>query len=333
VNAGPEERVYEALCGKDRIWIGHYNATAVQFTPHSINGYYDAGRGHASKSFTDPLTGRRLLWSWIESPVVANGANTSGVLMDGYMSVPREVTWDNVTQQLLINPVAEVTKLRRRQLTPSAAGSAVAGTGTGIGTGGIEVVLRGEGTGVNVPGCSEAGDALDIIANFTLPPAAQNTKPVDGSTSGSIGGEEEEGVNLINVSFGVRFRVGVGAQPQFAEARFNLTRSSSAGDGSATMAVSPAEGSAKLVPVTLVRDEALTQQVFSMRLLVDRPVVEVYAQYGRLRMSVPMRLPISNGSNSSGYGAGVQVFGPAGASAEVSVWQMGSAFAAAPPHL
>ena len=31
----PNERVYEALCGKDRVWIGEFNASTVQFTPRS----------------------------------------------------------------------------------------------------------------------------------------------------------------------------------------------------------------------------------------------------------------------------------------------------------
>ena len=85
------------------------------------------------------------------------------------------------------------------------------------------------------------------------------------------------------------------------------------------MTVTPAKGGSRLVPIRLVGAERQTQQHFEMRLLVDRPVTEVYAQAGRLRMSVPQRLNAS-------YGAGVRVFGPAGATATVSAWRMGSAF-------
>ena len=86
------------------------------------------------------------------------------------------------------------------------------------------------------------------------------------------------------------------------------------------IAVTPAKGGTKVVPIPLVGDEAVTQHDFAMRLLVDRPVTEVYSQGGRLRLSAPMRL------NHSTFGGGVRVFGPDGIVATVSAWKMGSAF-------
>ena len=262
-----DERVYEALCGKDRVWIGDWNESAVRFTPRPPPGAaepqphcdYDWGSGKASKSFTDPQTGRRLLWSWISGPVAPTGFNST-YLMDGMMSVPREVTWDAPTQQLLIVPAREVSLLRTTRLADAA-----------------RVALVGD-SGVIVPGCAAAGDALDILVNFSL-----------------------AGLSGANASFGVRWRASSDGATFAAEARLELSRASA--DTPLTMTVTPAKGGSRLVPIRLVGAERQTQQHFEMRLLVDRPVTEVYAQAGRLRMSVPQRLNAS-------YGAGVRVFGP-----------------------
>ena len=84
---------------------------------------YDDGAACAGKSFTDPLSGRRLLWSWMHGsvqPLDAAVVNPE-VAMDGYMSVPRQVVYSPRLRQLVVTPVAEVEQLRlgARALCPS----------------------------------------------------------------------------------------------------------------------------------------------------------------------------------------------------------------------
>lgn len=110
----PDMRVYEALCSVDKYWIGTLDPSAVTFQPHGdgrAHGLYDYGLGRASKSFWEPASGRRIMWSWITEhhPAPYPG-------WDGVQSVPRHVVYDPATELLRIRPVAEMSQLRAELL-------------------------------------------------------------------------------------------------------------------------------------------------------------------------------------------------------------------------
>ena len=53
-------------CGQAANAFGTFDTERVIFTPDDTSvGRYDNGDGHASKSYWDEKTQRRIMWSWI----------------------------------------------------------------------------------------------------------------------------------------------------------------------------------------------------------------------------------------------------------------------------
>eukprot|EP00250_Pteridium_aquilinum_P021919 c2525_g1_i1 orf=173-2248(+) len=102
--------------------IGEYNSDTFTFTPDdtaldiTFGFRYDYGRFYASKSFFDPLKQRRILFGWI---------NESDTLQDdilkgwaGVQSIPRQVWFDNLTSNSLIQwPIEEITSLYNNSIS------------------------------------------------------------------------------------------------------------------------------------------------------------------------------------------------------------------------
>ncbi|CAM6128777.1 unnamed protein product [Calypogeia fissa] len=102
---------------QDYYTIGTYSTETHEFTVDDPaldlgKGYrYDYGKFYASKSFYDPSTGRRIVWSWV------NESDTEqDDIIKGWASVqaiPREIWLDDKTQKNLLTwPVQEVNNLR-----------------------------------------------------------------------------------------------------------------------------------------------------------------------------------------------------------------------------
>ena len=90
--------------GKDWMVPGTYTAglprTDGNWTTTAKEQLVDAGHLYASKDFYDPVKGRRINFGWATVPPAST------------QTLPREVTWHPVLQQLVFSPVEEQDSLR-----------------------------------------------------------------------------------------------------------------------------------------------------------------------------------------------------------------------------
>lgn len=125
--------------------FGSFDTASMIFKPDKTGiGRYDNGDGHASKSYWDDQTRRRIMWSWISGRFPCS--NPDGFECDSMQSVPREMKYSPELETLLITPIAEVAKLREKILAVRS----------------IAALTRSPSV---IDGAS--GAALDILANFT----------------------------------------------------------------------------------------------------------------------------------------------------------------------
>jgi hypothetical protein len=67
--------------------FGTFDTERMIFTPDDSSvGHYDNGDGHASKSYWDEKTNRRIMWSWISGRFPCS--NPQGFECDSMQSVP-----------------------------------------------------------------------------------------------------------------------------------------------------------------------------------------------------------------------------------------------------
>eukprot|EP00051_Salpingoeca_urceolata_P009694 m.117784 g.117784 ORF g.117784 m.117784 type:complete len:629 (-) comp16412_c1_seq4:188-2074(-) len=147
--------VYEALCGGDKYWIGHYDDDAHSFQPMAdqpdiSTRLYDFGKGRASKSFWHEQSQRRIMWSWITWSGPKPKSYTFA--WDGAQTVPRHIQLDPTANRLTITPAAEVAQLRT--------------SNTPLVTKQVEI-QQGQSTVVS----SDVGPQVDILVNFSWPAA------------------------------------------------------------------------------------------------------------------------------------------------------------------
>lgn len=76
---------------KDIVFLGRYDASAVQFDRETERVLYDHGSWYASKTFFDPVKSRRILWGWI--PEDDSYGPERG--WQGMQSLPREMSYDH----------------------------------------------------------------------------------------------------------------------------------------------------------------------------------------------------------------------------------------------
>ncbi|KAI5064712.1 hypothetical protein GOP47_0019407 [Adiantum capillus-veneris] len=133
--------------------IGKYDAESFTFTPDDTDldltrGYrYDYGRFYASKTFYDPLLQRRILFGWInESDTRQDDVNKG---WSGVQSMPRQVWFDNITKDSLIQwPIEEIRSLYKRNISFT------------------DVTLE-SGTRIKIEGAK--GAQWDIVLSFAKP--------------------------------------------------------------------------------------------------------------------------------------------------------------------
>ncbi|CAN1837110.1 Fructan 6-exohydrolase [Linum perenne] len=102
---------------RDYYMIGNYSFDKDVFKPDNgsiQNGFsglrYDYGKYYASKSFYDGKKNRRVLWGWVnESSRVEDDVKKG---WSGVMAIPRRMWLDNSGNQLHIQPVEEIKRLR-----------------------------------------------------------------------------------------------------------------------------------------------------------------------------------------------------------------------------
>jgi beta-fructofuranosidase len=310
--------VYVAACAGNLYWLGEYNDTSHELRledsggggcggtpstgPFSVDNagcnILVYGNNHACKSMWDPHTARRIMWCWIRSEGQQKMLNLS---WNGMQSVPREVTYDRARRKLRIMPVKELEALRSNGGRPLASLK-----GASLPIGGANIAFDG------------LGQQLDISASFTLPAACVGAHPRQ-----SMG---------VRVMVDPVAKTSAGVKLQFAEAGalippynssavvwIDMTRSGSNATNGRTqapldLAAAPThDGIGQIVPM----------RTLPLRILVDRSVIEVYAQDGVTVLSALMFPPSTRNSGVELYaenmGCGVEV--------TAQVFGMGSAYA------
>ena len=166
--------IYHEMNGVDT--VGTFDSTAVTFQPdHRSGGKYDNGDGHASKSFWDAVTGRRIMWSWVSGGFPCT--NQQKLPCDSMQSVPREIVYSAALDTLIINPVAEVAKLRTGRLA----------------------VASGVRLGPNPTAVQGAhGATLDVLLNFSCSAKSQAGSVCSGAVRLRV---SDNGAAYIEVGF------------------------------------------------------------------------------------------------------------------------------------
>ncbi|GAQ88880.1 beta-fructofuranosidase (invertase) [Klebsormidium nitens] len=249
----------------DSYALGSYDAATDTWAPRgpddvSQGRLLDYGKYYASKSFYDPVKGRRVLFGWIYET-----DSQQSNIRRGWASVqalPRAVELAADGADIVQWPVAEVDALRKHAAT-------------------LRNVTLPPGARLELPGV--AGCQLDLELAFTLPPqdeaaapppASAASEPSRCSPEGSAGGGA-----LAVGPFGVAV---LAAGAERTAAYFELARNGTA----AVARVCTDLRAASLAPDTdrgvygsAVRREG-DGATLSMRVIVDHSVVEVFAEKG-----------------------------------------------------
>ncbi|CAM6019434.1 unnamed protein product [Sphagnum balticum] len=255
--------------GKDYYTIGTYDAVAHKFTPDNPecdigHGFlYDYGKYYASKTLYDPIKNRRVVWAWV------NESDTEAMdIAKGWSSVlgiPRTLALDSKTGVNLIEwPIEEVDALRGEQLTMTDvklnAGALVEVEGAAGGQLDVEVVFE-------YPNISAAGVVVDE-ASF------------DDEFDCSKGGSAHRGI------FGP-FGLLVLTDNDFQEQTAVFFYIAHTQDGHWTTRFCSDQSRSSLLPgidTTIYGTHVTvlpTEDFLSLRVLVDRSIVESFVQGGR----------------------------------------------------
>ncbi|KAK3040076.1 hypothetical protein RJ639_027802 [Escallonia herrerae] len=245
--------------------LGSYDPITDKWTPDDpdlgvgIGLRVDYGEYYASKSFYDQSKGRRILWAWIPET-----DNRDANLLKGWASVqsiPRTVVLDDKTERNILQwPVEEVESLRTNSHE-------------------FEKVELGPGS--LVPLDIVPASELDITATFEI-----NEEALDATVEGGVGYNCTTSGGSVQRGISGPFGLIVLADEAFSELTpvyFYIAKGIDrnaktffCADGSRS---SLASDVGKLVYGSEV--PVLHGEKFSMRLLVDRSIVESFAQGGR----------------------------------------------------
>lgn len=276
---GRDRYVYHAM-NQPNVF-GRLDARRMLFMPDNRSeGMYDFGDGHASKSYWDEKTQRRIMWSWIAGSFPCS--NPQGLPCDSMQSVPRAMEYDASLDSLIINPIEELAKLRTSQLSSQ--------------------VVRLSTVPRVLAGASAA--AIDIEATFVCGAASRSTCGAALWVRASVD---------LSDRLEVPFECVVGGGCEF------WTRAAGGSKPS------------RRVRVPFATSAPFTGS-FTLRVLVDTCVIEIYAMGGRAVFTA-MHIPadaastavalVGGSADGTTHGSGSSVQ----AIANVSVWGMGSAYA------
>nr|XP_043628823.1 acid beta-fructofuranosidase-like [Erigeron canadensis] len=308
---GPDvKHVLKASMDDDRCdyyAIGNYSQVAGKWTPDDPQidvGYglrYDYGIYYASKTFYDQNKKRRILWSWIKETDSEKSDIKKG--WASLMAVPRTVALDPATGSNLLQwPIEELDKLRSNlkefkdvQLEP----------------------------GSLVPLNVRAASQLDIMVEFELDKKVSSSLRVGaGTVPYNCGGHGGAGVRDALGPFGL-----------LVLANKNLTEHTPAyfyiakgvhGDLNTLFCIDQSRSSiAKDVDKSIYGSTVpvLEGEKLKMRILVDRSIVEGYAQGGRT--CITSRVYPTEAINDD---AQLYLFNNAtnvNVTASLKIWQMG----------
>jgi sucrose-6-phosphate hydrolase SacC (GH32 family) len=323
--------VYVAACAGNLYWLGNYSDTTKTLQleesggtgcggspgsgPFSVdNGGCNVlvyGNNHACKSMWDAHTARRIMWCWIRSEGEQKMLDLS---WNGMQSVPREIAYDRARRKLRTTPVKELELLRTDGGRPLA--SVVGGTSLPIDGGTIAF--------------DGLGQQLDINASFALPAVCVGAHPRQSLGVRVMVDPVAKTSAAVSLQFAER---GGGAQiPPYnvsAVVWVDMTQSGSnatKGRTQAPLDLAAAVGSSSSSSgVGLLGEQEDAVARFPLRILVDRSVIEVYAQDGITVLSALMFPPSSRNS-------GVELFAEnMGCEVDVTaqIFGMGSAYAPA----
>lgn len=313
--------VYIAACAGNLYWLGNYNDTSHTLDlaesggtgcggspasgPFSVDNagcnVLAYGNNHACKSMWDAHTARRIMWCWIRSEGPQAMLNLT---WNGMQSVPRAITYDRARRRLRTNPVEELELLRINSGRPLAS---IGRTSFPIGGGTISF--------------DDLGQQLDINASFALPKACVGAHPRQ-----SLGVRVMvDSIANTNAAVKIGFAENGGLIPPYnssAVVYVDMTQSGSNASKGVTQA--PLELAAALSSNSDVGlDNQEVMAIFPLRILVDRSVIEVYAQDGIAVVSALMFAPSSRNSGVELYAEnmGCEV------NVAAQVFGMGSAYA------
>jgi len=107
--AGDKWVLFGSLYKTNQWWVGDVSGDPPRFTPNKV-GILDYGQGYAAKTgstWKQTSDGRRVLFAFTgwQAPTAPAGSGRA-------LIVPREVTIDNTTNDLVVAPVVEVAQLR-----------------------------------------------------------------------------------------------------------------------------------------------------------------------------------------------------------------------------
>ncbi|CAL8464935.1 g4470 [Coccomyxa elongata] len=275
--------------------IAHFQST-LQSTPQSV----DYGSIYASKTFATN-DGRRVWMGWVFETSTgcveqcSGGTNfTDSLGWQGAQTLPREVSLDADSRALIFNPIREVTELRSQMLYSNAA-----------------LALPSNGSQeLNLTQSTSLGRQIEVQIAFA--PAANMSQGGQQPFSVGIQISTGQGTSTLITVNGTAAATTNGTL-QIAQAGVYVDRSKSGAYTNATT-------QGRLVPLPA---SGLPAAEVSLRVFVDRSLLEVFALDGRGRVTsriYPMGTDNSWGVSPFG------TFGAAPATANVTVWEMGPAF-------
>ncbi|KAH7366513.1 hypothetical protein KP509_18G082000 [Ceratopteris richardii] len=259
--------------------IGHYDTESLTFTPDEEeldlgSGFrYDWGRYYASKTFYDPLLQRRILFGWVNESDTRDDDIIKG--WSGVQSIPRQVWFDNLTQNSLIQwPIEEIKSLYNRTISL---------TSFTLESGGIFKVEEAQGA------------QWDITVSFTKPTLHVEQGPFMDDDSGGAVAPFFMGCNQNEIlsrgalgPFGVSVLSSEDLQEQTRIYFYRLFMQENStsnpswktlvcNDLSRSTMASHVDNGTYGGLVTVLQDE----DELMLRILVDHSIVETFAQGGR----------------------------------------------------
>lgn len=242
--------------------LGTYNVSTEKWVPDNpdldvgLGLKLDYGKYYASKTFYDPVKGRRILWGW-----VGETDSEDADLLKGWASlqtIPRVVTYDQRTHTNILQwPVEELEELRSESIES-------------------ESVALKPGSIVNLNLTNAA--QLDIIAEFSVDPEALRTSVGDDVINNCSAAAVRQALgpfgllvladNSLSELTPVYFHI--------AKASDGTVKNWLCTDLSRSTLASGVDKEVHGGPVPVLEDEK-----YKMRLLVDHSIVEAFGQGGR----------------------------------------------------
>ena len=294
--------VYVAACAGNLYWLGNYNDTTHTLeleesggagcggTPSSGPFSVDNagcnilayGNNHACKSMWDAHTARRIMWCWIRS----EGAQTMlNLTWNGMQSVPRTITYDRARRKLRTRPIEELEMLRTNNGHPLAA---VESASLPVSGGTIAF--------------DDVGQQLDINVSFKVPVACIGAHLRQALGVRVMVDNVAKTSAAVTLEFAQKGEV-IPPYNSSAVVWVDLTRSGSNASKGRTQAPLDlfASTSKSSNDHRVGRGEQDMVATFPLRILVDRSVIEVYAQDGISVISSLMFPPSSRNSGVELY--------------------------------